>query len=90
MLLHKQDPAWHLPKHWESGTRSCADAFVHLWDGYGQFGQFVDTQSGEIIVGGSASAGLLLPGWHWPGSTLGRLTTCGSQKLLPYYSTNSL
>ena len=43
---------------WESGTRGVADAFVKLWKNNKQFGQFVDSQSGEITVGGSSGAGL--------------------------------
>jgi hypothetical protein len=58
LLLQKQDAGWKLPATWAESTRRCADAFVRLWDRYGQFGQFVDTESGEIRVGGSASAGI--------------------------------
>jgi hypothetical protein len=58
MLLKQQDPAWEIPTAWAAGTRRCADAFVRLWDRYGQFGQFVDTQTGDILVGGSTSAGI--------------------------------
>jgi hypothetical protein len=58
MLMKRQDPTCRLPEHWEEGTRRCADAFVRLWDRYGQFGQFVDSETGEIIVGGSASAAI--------------------------------
>jgi hypothetical protein len=43
---------------WENGTRSVADAFVKLWENNNQFGQFVDSQTGEIAVGGSTGAGL--------------------------------
>lgn len=41
------------------GTRRCADAFVNLWDTYGQIGQHVDADTGEIVVGGSASGSLV-------------------------------
>jgi hypothetical protein len=43
---------------WEQGFRRCADAFVRLWDANGQFGQFVDHNTGELIVSGSLSAGI--------------------------------
>ena len=43
---------------WEIGTRGVADAFVKLWKNNKQFGQFVDSQTGEVAVGGSASGGL--------------------------------
>ena len=45
----------------EPGRRrraSCADALVRLWERYRQLGQFVDIDSGELIVGGSTSAGM--------------------------------
>jgi hypothetical protein len=43
---------------WLVGFRRCADAFVHLWDTYGQFGQFADHNTGELLVSGSLSAGI--------------------------------
>ena len=43
---------------WENGTRGVADAFVKLWQNNNQFGQFVDSQTGAIAVGGSSGAGL--------------------------------
>lgn len=58
LLLQKQDPDFRLPDRWVTGTRACADAFVRLWNRYGQFGQFVNSETGEIIVGGSASAAI--------------------------------
>jgi hypothetical protein len=40
-------------------ARRTADAFVRLWDRYHQLGQFVDVESGELVVGGSTSAGIV-------------------------------
>ena len=45
-------------KEWLEGTRRCADAFVNLWNRYGQFGQYIDVETGEIIIGGSTSGGI--------------------------------
>ena len=59
-LLEKQGQP--VPSHWETGVRRCADAFVRLWDENGQFGQFVDADSGEILIGGSTSAGIASAG----------------------------
>jgi hypothetical protein len=58
MLLQKRSPSWKPKNTWEESARRCADAFVRLWDRYSQFGQFIDTQTGDIIVGGSASAAI--------------------------------
>lgn len=40
--------------------RSLADAFVRLFNKYGQVGQFMDIQTEELIIGNSASAGILV------------------------------
>jgi len=43
---------------WTDAARRAADALVKLWERHKQLGQFVDVDSGELIVGGSTSAGL--------------------------------
>lgn len=45
---------------WKEGTRKQADAFVRLWDKQGQFGQFVDVETGDICIGNSC-AGAIVP-----------------------------
>jgi hypothetical protein len=45
------DPAW------TAAARRCAEALARLWERHHQFGQFIDVESGELIVGGSSSAG---------------------------------
>lgn len=45
---------------WKDGNQRVCDAFVNLWNKYHQLGQFVDSQTGEIIVGGS-SGGAIVP-----------------------------
>ena len=44
---------------WENGARSVADAFVKTWKTYGQLGNYVNNESGELVIGGSTSAGLM-------------------------------
>ncbi len=46
------------PEPWGQAARRAADALVRLWERYKQLGQFVDIETGELIVGGSTSAGL--------------------------------
>jgi len=46
-----------VPESWLRGLSRLADAFVRLWDKRGQFGQFIDIESEEILQGGTASAG---------------------------------
>lgn len=50
-----------IPQYWLTGLKKQADAFMRLWDKYGQFGQFVDVVTGDICIGGS-TAGAIVPG----------------------------
>lgn len=47
-----------IPAAWEQGTRRLADAFLTLWERYSQLGQFVDANTGELILGGSTSGAI--------------------------------
>ena len=42
--------------------KALADAFVKLWDRYGQFGQFIDIETGDILVGNSLSSSTAIGG----------------------------
>jgi len=44
---------------WDSLTRNVADAFIRLWNKWHQFGQFIDSNTGDIIVGGSTSGAIV-------------------------------
>lgn len=50
-----------IPHKWLDGIKRQADAFVKLWDAYGQVGQFVDVETGDLCIGGSTS-GAIVPG----------------------------
>ena len=43
---------------WETMFRKMADGLVNLWNNYGQFGQFVDVETGKMDINGS-SAGVV-------------------------------
>ncbi len=45
---------------WKEGNQRVCNAIVNLWRKNHQLGQFVDSQTGEIIVGGS-SCGAIIP-----------------------------
>jgi len=45
---------------WKEGNKRVCDALVKLWNKNHQLGQFVDSQTGEIIVGGS-TGGAIVP-----------------------------
>jgi hypothetical protein len=48
-----------LPPQWLAGARRAAEALVAMWDKFGQFGQWVDQFSGEVVIGNSASGGII-------------------------------
>lgn len=58
IALKEARPDYVIPGEWLDGTRRLADAFVRLWHKYGQFGQWVHTGTGDIIIGGSAGGGI--------------------------------
>jgi hypothetical protein len=53
LLLREQHTP--VPPAWEASARGLADAFVRLWDTYGQLGEFIDVETGAILVGGSTA-----------------------------------
>ena len=60
MLLEKQ---WKtVSPIWRTGVQRLADAFLRTWNKFGQFGQFVHIDTGDVIVGGSTSAGIASAG----------------------------
>ncbi|MFC5530673.1 hypothetical protein [Cohnella yongneupensis] len=58
VALERVSPEFAIPVEWLEGTRRLADAFVRLWREYGQFGQWVHSGTGHILIGGSAAAGI--------------------------------
>ena len=54
LLLQKQGK--EVPKNWEDAVKRQADAFVTLWERRGQFGQFINVESGDIVIGATTSA----------------------------------
>ncbi len=43
---------------WTKAARHAADALARLWERHRQFGQIVDVETGDLIVGGSSAAGM--------------------------------
>lgn len=57
-VLRAQDPSWVLPEHWATGTRRLADLLVGAFRRYGQLGQYLDRDTGDVVVGGSTAAAM--------------------------------
>lgn len=84
MLMEKQYMQRPEEK-WLKGTKRCADAFVKLWKKYGQFGQFADSGTGDIIIGGSASAAIAPAGLSLAWKYFGEDTYIEVAKEAAYY-----
>jgi len=58
-LLRRQNR--EIPETWQYSVRKIADAFSQLWERFAQFGQFVDIETGDLLIG-SSTAGAAAPG----------------------------
>lgn len=67
-LLKAQHRGGSIVPEWERAARSLADAFVRLWGKYGEFGQFIDVETGDIVVGGSDAGASAIGGLAWAAS----------------------
>jgi hypothetical protein len=76
IALEQGNPAFVIPEPWLEGTRKLADAFVRLWRKYGQFGQWVHNETGDILIGNSAGAAMAPAG----------VALCGQYFADPAYS----
>jgi hypothetical protein len=47
---------------WKGAAGRLADALCRLWERHGQLGQFIDAETGDVLVGGSASGGVVPAG----------------------------
>lgn len=56
IALHKIGRA--VPNDVNDSAVRAADALLELWQRYGQLGQFVNCETGDIVVGGSTSGGI--------------------------------
>ncbi len=95
MLLDMQSDCQKISPAWREGTRRCADAFVRTWNKWGQFGQFVDIDTGDVIVGGStaagiAPAGLALASGYFKEPEYLRVATAAADSYYEHYVTRGL
>jgi hypothetical protein len=54
-LLLMREQKTPVPPAWETSARGLADTFIRHWQKYGQLGQFIDIETGDILVGGSTA-----------------------------------
>lgn len=48
-----------VPGYWEEGAKKLADALVDTWKRCGQLGMFVNSDTGDVVVGGSNASGIV-------------------------------
>lgn len=70
LALRQMQQSVFIKPGWETAIERLSDAFVSLWKQYGQLGQFVDIETGNLLVGGSTCgaivpAGLVLAGRYF-------------------------
>jgi len=58
-LMLMEDQGETVPDKWKKPVKGVADALLGVWEKYGQMGQFVHSETGEIMVGGSTSGAIL-------------------------------
>jgi len=54
-ILRKQGYGNYVKPEWDSSMRKAADALVNVWNKYGQFGQTINVETGEMEVNGSTA-----------------------------------
>ncbi|MBK8880872.1 MAG: hypothetical protein IPN67_00370 [Bacteroidales bacterium] len=54
-ILQKQGYGSVVKSSWDSSLRKAADALVNVWNRYGQFGQTINVETGEMEVNGSTA-----------------------------------
>lgn len=57
-LLEKHGLGAQINSEWDSMLRKAADGLVTLWNRYGQFGQFVDVETGEMDINNSTAGAI--------------------------------
>jgi alpha-L-fucosidase len=57
-VLRAQEAGWRLPAPWAAGTRLLTDRFVDTFRRFGQLGQYLDCETGDVVVGGSTAAAM--------------------------------
>ncbi len=61
-LLKIEGNASTIKPDWEEMFRNQADGIVKIWKDYGQFGQFIDVETGKMDVNGSTAGAVCITG----------------------------
>lgn len=61
-----------IPVAWWNSLKRQADVFYNLWNSYGQVGQFVNVETGDICIGGSTAGAIVPAGLALASQTFGK------------------
>lgn len=61
-LFKMQGKASAIKPEWEEMFKKQADGIVQIWKDYGQFGQFIDVETGKMDVNGSTAGAVCITG----------------------------
>ena len=62
LVQQTKDPGWKMPAEWHQPMNNLSNVFIRLWENYGQFGQFLNIETGMLVVGNSSSAASAIGG----------------------------
>jgi hypothetical protein len=70
-----------VPAAWDAALKRCAEVMLKTFQKHGQLGQYLDQHTGELLVGGSCSAGIVPAAWvlaekRWGGGAY-QVAACG-------------
>ena len=54
-LMKQHGHADMISPEWEKSLRNCADGLLRVWYDYGQFGQYIDVETGKMEINGSTA-----------------------------------
>jgi hypothetical protein len=54
-LMKQRGHADLIKPEWEKSLKKCADGLIKVWHDYGQFGQYIDVETGEMDINGSTA-----------------------------------
>jgi len=55
-LIRRREPGWNPPASFGANLKRLADVLCRTFERFGQLGQYLDSRTGEVVLGGSTSA----------------------------------
>lgn len=75
-----------VPSAWDAALRRCAETLLATFQRHGQLGHYLDQYTGELVIGGSCSAGIVPAAWilaekRWGGGAFQRAASALAEQL---------